>query len=92
MTSAEPQRNSLAFTVGMITAGCGLVLGSMLPGTPAFFGFVLGFVIGFLGTSAVLFSANSRGDDFSSRQESYETEDEDGRGHKSASKQNRDAR
>jgi hypothetical protein len=71
--------------------GCGLVLGSILPGTPAFFGFILGLIIGFLVTSAVLYIANSRGNDLASREESHETEDNIDRGYKSTSKQNRDA-
>jgi hypothetical protein len=92
MTPAEPQHNSLAFTVGMITAGCGLVFGSMLPGAPAFFGFVLGFIVGFLGTSAFLYSSNSRSEDTPSGEGSYETKEDDGRGRKSAFKQDRDTR
>jgi hypothetical protein len=95
MKSAERQHKSVAFTVGMITAGCGLVLGSILPGTPAFFGFILGFTVGFLVTSAVLYIANSRGNGLASSEESgeesHETEDNIDRGYKSTSKQNRDA-
>jgi hypothetical protein len=63
--SSNSQVKSIALSIGMITASVGLIIGSILPGAPAFSGFLLGFIVGF-GASAFVIIYSARRDEGSS--------------------------